>query len=366
MLIHQLRVSNVRNIAHATLELDPKLNFIIGLNGAGKSSLLEALSLLASGKSFRTRKVQNVISDNEKQLVLYAKCQSDSKPVSVGVLRDVKGEYRAKIDGEVCHRLSEISRLLPVFVVAPGFYDEVANQRAARLRLLDWGLFHVEHQFYPSWREYHRLLKQRNALLKQIKSKRASQSQLDYWDSLLCERAEEVGQLRLSYVKALAKAFDDNKDKFEAFHHDVSLSYSVGMSQKYSSLAEALKQQRELDIQRGSTQSGPHRADLSLKKAEQLVMDVASRGQQKVIVNRLMITLIEHFIHSTQKSCLVAIDDLASELDKANQNQLLQSLIGLEGAQIIVTGITQDSLPETISRYNGRMFHVEHGRFQVQ
>lgn len=366
MLIQHLRVSNVRNITHASLELDPKLNFVIGRNGAGKSSLLEALSLLSSGKSFRTRKVQSVITENQNQLILFAKCLDSDKPTTVGILRDAKGEFRAKINGQPCHRLSEVSHLLPVFVVAPGFYDEISNQRAARLRLLDWGLFHVEHQFYPCWKEFHQLLKQRNALLKQIKIRKQSSSQLDYWDNLLSERAEQVSQLRAEYVKQLDKAFTSSKEHFEDFHQDIQLIYFSGVSKKFKSLKEALAEQREVDVQRGVTQSGPHRADLKLIKSGQPVMEVASRGQQKVVVNRIMITLIEHFIKVSGKSCLIAIDDLASELDKINQNQLLQSLMGLEGAQIIVTGITQDSLPEAISGYNGRMFHVEHGSFQVQ
>jgi DNA replication and repair protein RecF len=365
MLIEELRVSNVRNIANANLTLDPKLNFIIGRNGAGKSSLLEALSLLSSGKSFRTRKIQSVISEQQDELLIFARCSFQSQPYTIGIARNRRGEYRAKINGEPCHKLSEISRLLPIFVIAPGFYDDIANNRAGRLRLLDWGLFHVEHEFYGVWREFQQLLKQRNALLKQIKYKQIAATQLDYWDELFCERAENVTRLRQNYIARLSDTFAQGHKRYDEFQEAIQLGYATGLSAKYACLIDALRHQREYDIQKGITQSGPHRADLKLLKNKQPVMETASRGQQKIIVNRLMITLIEHYIKATQKGCLVALDDLASELDADNQNRLLQSLIGLEGAQLLVTSITQDSLPKAISGYNGHMFHVEHGRFQV-
>jgi DNA replication and repair protein RecF len=363
MLIEQLRVSNVRNITDALLDFDARLNIIIGQNGAGKSSLLEALSLLSSGKSFRTRKIQSVINSDQNELLIFARCYAHKG--SVGIARNRKGEFRAKINGNPCHKLSDISRLLPIFVIAPGFYDEVAGGRAARLKLVDWGLFHVEHKFYPAWREFSQLLKQRNALLKQIKHKKVSMSQLDYWDNLFCQKANEITQLRQQYIERLNQVFVDNETLYDSFQSQIELEYLNGFSSKYGDLAEAMSQQRDIDIVKGSTQSGPHRADVRLVKQGLSVFDIASRGQQKIIVNRLMMTIIGYFIKTTQKNCLVAMDDLASELDEDNQTRLLESLIGLDGTQLVVTSITQDSLPKAISGYNGRMFHVEHGCFQV-
>ncbi|PWK46768.1 DNA replication/repair protein RecF [Pleionea mediterranea] len=365
MLIRQLKLSNVRNIAYADLSLHPKLTIITGDNGAGKSSLLEALSLLANGKSFRTGKVAKVIQSNTDKLTVFAHGFIEDYPFQVGLSRSLSGDYKAKINGDICQKQYELTQLLPVFSIVPGFYDQISLQRQARLKLLDWGVFHVEHNFYSVWRDFNKVLKQRNALLKQIKYKGHGLKDLSYWDSLFCNTSEQLTELRLRYFKSISQLFENNQLDYSEFLQGIDMEYLTGSS-KSSSLSEVLKNNQESDIQRGSTQSGPHRADFRLIKDKQNILETASRGQQKILINGVMLAMIQCFLMKNNKPCLICIDDLPSELDSSNQERLLKALMALEGAQIVLTAITQDSLPRAISGYNRQMFHVEHGQFQVQ
>lgn len=364
MLIRQLKLSNVRNIAYADLQLHPKLTVITGDNGAGKSSLLEALSLLANGKSFRTGKVAKVIQADTDKLTVFAHGFTEHYPFQVGLSRSLSGDYKAKINGDICQKQYDLTQLLPVFSIVPGFYDQISLQRQARLKLLDWGVFHVEQNFYSVWRDFNKVLKQRNALLKQIKYKGRGHKDLSYWNSLFCQTSEQLTAIRLHYFDSIRELFNSHSFGYSEFFNGIELDYLSGFS-KSSSLSEVLDNNQDSDIQRGSTQSGPHRADFRLIKDKQNILETASRGQQKILINGVMLAMIQCFLAKKSKPCLICIDDLPSELDSHNQERLIAALMALEGAQIVLTAITQDSLPRAISGYNRQMFHVEHGQFQV-
>ena len=364
MLLSELTVFNVRNIEQAQLALHQKLNVIIGANGAGKSSLLEALYIISTSKSFRTRQLAKVIRAENDSLTITCKGNNKDLEFVIGVRRYRSGGFQAKYNGEVTMQLAKITQQLPIIGVYPGFYERVAEKRVERLKLLDWSLFHVEHSYYEIWRTYNKVLKQRNALLKQIKQQKAKAQDLDYWDELLVKSAVPIMDARDRMVLRLEKLFLDYLSVFQLSSNDANLKCLQGIK-KDIDFEECLSNARATDILKGYTVYGPHRADLQMLLGKQFLFDVASRGQQKVAINALVLAMVDMFNNETGKSSMVFIDDLPSELDKANQNDLLKALTSLEDTQILITAIDQDSLPDAISGYNKQMFHVKHGVFQA-
>ena len=167
MSLTYLKVHDFRAFETVTLEPGPKLNLIIGANGSGKTSLLEAIHVLSLGRSFRSAHTTPLIRYGAKSLQVFARYQNltSASTNALGIERDRHG-YQVRIDGQDVSRLSELARVLPVRGITPdihyGFYQSAKHRRA----LIDWGLFHVEQRFYPVWLEYRRTLKQRNALLR--------------------------------------------------------------------------------------------------------------------------------------------------------------------------------------------------------
>ncbi len=365
MLIHRLKVSDVRNIAHADLQFNHPLAIITGKNGAGKSSIIEALSILSTGRSFRSSSIQQIIRSTRTDLSVFAKGVNCGATYSAGILRNQQGQFKAKLNGENLKRQYELTEHIPVFSIVPGIYEEIANQRKARMRLLDWGVFHVEHQFFATWRDYKQALRQRNAVLKQIKLRKALPKSLDYWESSFVALAERLTEIRSRYVERLQPYFNECGQRFGELLANKRLVYKQGFSQGMS-YSEVLEKNKENDIKRGFTQAGPHRGDFILLKGNENVFDFVSRGQQKVLINALMLSVIALFTVTCDKECLVCIDDLPSELDLERQEQLIAALTALERTQLLVTAITEDSLPGAISGYNRDMFHVEQGEFRVQ
>ncbi|MCO7226624.1 DNA replication/repair protein RecF [Pleionea sp. CnH1-48] len=370
MLFKEIRLTNIRNIPSAVLQLRSKLNVVIGENGAGKTSLLEGISVLANGRSFRTSKIPKVITRDSANLTVFAEANQLDQTFRLGLLRDSQGSFQAKINGQKCNTLSEISKILPVITIAPGYYDNILTQRKERSKLFDWGLFHVEHSFHHYWLQYGKILKQRNALLKKIKDARFTDKaqepglikHLSHWDSLLVDAAKPITEQRKNYVAQMNEMLSDFQPFLTSLQETISLVYRDGWSSK-KSLKEHIESGRERDIQLGYTRSGPHRSDIDILLGNEQAVEIASRGQQKLIVSTLVLSIIKKFISTTQKHCFIAIDDLPAELDSVNQATLIRLLMSMKNVQILLTAISLDSLKEAISGYNSLMFHVEHGQF---
>src|SRR5678815_5595631 len=165
MSLAELRVENLRCIQSAALEFSPELNLIAGANGAGKTSILEAIFLLGRGRSFRTRSTERLIRHQQAKLTVFG-ITHHSPPRRAGVEVAADGGTRARIDGQSATSLLELSAVLPVQSIDPEIHKLVDQGPERRRRWLDWLVFHVEPTFGLAWARYNRALKQRNAALK--------------------------------------------------------------------------------------------------------------------------------------------------------------------------------------------------------
>ncbi len=198
MSLGPLSIQNLRCLRQAELELHPGRNLIIGANGSGKTSLLEAIFLLGRGRSFRTRNSERLISHGETRLVVFGRTlppEAPAAPTALGV-QITRGEPTvAKIQGEFARSLADLSEALPVQVIDPGVHKLVEDSAFRRRRWMDWATFHVEQGFVEVWASYTRALKQRNAVLKQAPSAGvAAAAQLAAWDVELAQLGEKLGQ----------------------------------------------------------------------------------------------------------------------------------------------------------------------------
>ena len=164
MSLAELRIENLRCIESAVLEFSPELNLIAGENGAGKTSILEAIFLLGRGRSFRTRSSERLIRHHQPKLTVFGRTDdSPAKQAGIEVASD--GGTRARINGEAAASLLELSGVLPVQAIDPEIHKLVDQGPERRRRWLDWLVFHVEPSFGVHWARYNRALKQRNAAL---------------------------------------------------------------------------------------------------------------------------------------------------------------------------------------------------------
>lgn len=359
MRISRLEVGNLRRIERVSLEPGPGLNLITGDNGAGKTSLLEAVHLMAYGRSFRGRVRDGLIRTGADAVEVFVEWHEGGNRIRRAGLRHAGQNWTGRLDGADVAQLGDLCAALAVVSFEPGSHALVSGSGEPRRRLLDWGLFHVERGAEPGaflslWRRYARALKQRNALLKASGDPR----QLDVWDRELAEAGEPLTERRQAYLDRLQVEVARIAGELVPSLGRASLEFQPGWRRHELSLADALLLARDRDRAAGHTSVGPHRADWRVRYAARPNDEALSRGQAKLTALSCLLAQADDFAARRGEWPVVALDDLASELDQTHQQRLIARLKAT-GAQVFVTGT---EIPATISGEAVSMFHVEHGK----
>ena len=348
MAIRQLSLTDFRNLQSTTLDFHPSFNLITGLNGSGKTSLLEAIHVVSQGQSFKTRHLDQCIQYGQNSFLIFSLFEK----YKVGISRS-SNKSIIRIDNETLQRLSQLIEKTACLVIDASSYELVLGKPSDRRKYLDWCLFHVEHHYHGLWLEFRHALKQRNALLK----KRQNTKQLDYWDEYLASRCIEIKALRSRCVDRIMEIIDQslhstiNSTKF-------NLTYEPGWMDR-TDLVELYKLERNIDLKYGFTRSGIHRDDLKMTSQGIPIKENLSRGQIKkvsIILILAQLMLVKSF---SNKPILLLMDDLHSELDLNTLNTFLDFLSSLDIQQFL-THIDTDLRHVQIPK-ESKMFHVEHG-----
>ncbi|GJJ80143.1 DNA replication and repair protein RecF [Pasteurella canis] len=339
MAISRLLIENFRNLTAVDLELDHGFNFLVGNNGSGKTSLLEAIFYLGHGRSFKSAVSNRIISYEQPHFTLHAKIQEQQHQWSVGLQKQRQGNSVVKINGEDGNKISDLAHLLPMQLITPEGLTLLNGGPSYRRAFLDWGLFHHHNYFHLAWVNLSRLLKQRNAALQQV----TSYSQLAIWDAELVKLAAQVSKWRAEYAEALRPEIEKTCQLFLP-ELEISVSFHQGW-EKERDYAELLVQSFERDRAIGYTVSGPQKADFRFKANGLPVEDILSRGQLKLLMCALRLAQGEHLMNQKQRHCIFLIDDFASELDEYKR-ALLAERLKKSGSQVFVTAITESQLKQ--------------------
>lgn len=348
MPLASIQVDSLRCIELARLELAPRLTVIHGANGSGKTSLLEAMFMVGRGRSFRTRNTERLIRRGSQRLQLFA--ETSEPPHRIGFEYDLAGSHHSRLDGRTPATLAELPTAFFVEVIDPDIHRLVEGSPGERRRWLDWGVFHVEPTFLGRWTRYTRALKQRNAAL------RAGASPSP-WDVELAEQGEALQTQRAAWFESLKPHWEHVRQRLIDVPVELSLRSGWPAGE---SLADALRSGTERDRARGSTGSGPHRADVALRVGPNAAREVLSRGQQKLAAAGLVLALLSRLRGDQVSVPTLLLDDPAAELDLDRLAAFVDTVRSLD-TQIVLTSLAPDARlfgdPE-------RVFHVEQGRVQ--
>jgi DNA replication and repair protein RecF len=358
-MLHRFDLQGFRNYGAESFYPQAGLNLVVGPNGSGKTSLLEAIHVLATGRSFRQTRGSGLIAEGSSEAVLFAEVGGSDRRHRIGMRRRGSGIRSLRLDGENAGSMGEVARVFPVQVFHPGTADLVVGGPGVRRRYLDWGLFHVEPSFAATHREFRQALDQRNRLLKKG---RLDARELGVWDGQIVAASDRIDQLRRDWLARLSPVVNRLLAELAPLP-SVALKLDSGWPEDRS-LARLFQEERDRDIARGFTGRGAHRADLRLTTDAGSVRDVFSRGQTKSLAYVLVLAQLELLVAEVGRSCLVLVDDLGSELDADHRNGVLQMIQRL-GQQTIFTALAADEdLLAPLDR-DIRMFHVEHGKLKT-
>ena len=355
MSLVSFKCTDFRCLESVELDFSPTHNLIFGANASGKTSILEAIAYLGRARSFRGAGVRELVRHGQEEFVVFGKADTGARRVSLGV-RNGKQGLEVHTDGEKSSSAAPLAETLPLQVIDPDVHDLVAGGPEGRRRYLDWIAFHVVPGYLDGWRRFRRALKQRNAALREGGKGLA----LAGWDEGLAELGEEIDQARRRMIEIVAPTVEEFGEAL--LGSPVGIGYYPGWPAG-KSLAEALQDSTDRDLQLASTQCGPHRADLRLQYDERQARKLVSRGQQKLLACALVLAATEVVQTHLEKPLLLLLDDPAAELDKDSVGRLMVAVETL-GCQVVATTLDAE---QALFDAKPTLFHVEHGAVsQVQ
>lgn len=351
MIFSHIKIDNFRNLQSIDIIPHAGFNYIVGHNGGGKTSLLEAIYYLGHGRSFKSSVTKRIIQYDQPHLLLHAKIAEKEHSWSIGLQKFRDGESKMRINGEDGNKISDLAKLLPMQVISPESLNLLNGGPQYRRAFIDWGLFHHHRSFFDTWRRLSRAMKQRNAALSQI----SNYSQLQAWDNEIAPLAEQISHWRAEYIEGISSEIQRCCKLFLP-ELSIEISFYRGWD-KDRDYAQLLEENFVRDAALGYTFSGPQKADMRLKANGLPVNDVLSRGQLKLLMCALRLAQGEYLMQETSRKCLFLLDDFSSELDQDKRQRLAERLQNL-GAQVFISAITEAQL--------GQLLDIPHQLYRVE
>ncbi len=353
--IRQLTIQNFRNCQHLSGQFSSGLNLIIGDNASGKTSIIEAIWFLATGRSFRSAQVKHLIQHQHTSLTVFTEVHTKQKTYRLGIQKHPK-KTQLRINGQPVNTQSIVAQHLPVQLLTPESHKLLEDGPKTRRQFIDWGCFHQSEDFMPLWRTYQRTLKQRNQALKQQLPK----AQIQLWDAPLIESAFKIDQFRQNYLEQLTPyLIQFCQALMPEISEHIICQYQSGWPKNTPDLALLYTHNFHKDLSAGYTQYGVHRADVRFKFSGQEAIHILSRGQQKLFVCALLLAQASLHENLQKEPVIMLIDDLPAELDTTHRLKLLELLQSLNIQHIITA--TSDTLIPIISPQTTQRWKLSNG-----
>ncbi|PIE45406.1 MAG: DNA replication/repair protein RecF [Gammaproteobacteria bacterium] len=324
MYISQLHVEHFRNLSSQVVPLSAKINLITGENGAGKTSLLEAIYFLGRQRSFRTAKPKELIQQDKHYFRLIAKTAEPEH--QIGLERKLDGHnlsFQLRIDRQPQKSPAALVKIVPTIAITAHSFRLIDAGPAVRRAFIDYGAFHFDSDYYRHWQHYQKALKNRNAALKQKMTK----SVIDSFTPFLSSYGEQLHRTRTAYFRAFKPLLAKHLRALE-FPFDITIRYTPGWNSD-NNLSTSLSNHYEQDYRLSHTRFGPHRADMRLTVKGGNADNRLSRGQQKALILAMHLAQMDLIGEYGISAPLLIIDDIAAEFDAEKRNHVLHYLAKL-------------------------------------
>ncbi|MHB9035082.1 MAG: DNA replication/repair protein RecF [Armatimonadota bacterium] len=368
MHISTLSLTNFRNYEHLNFEPVEGLNVLVGLNAQGKSSVLEAIYVLATSKSHRTSRDMDLIRLAENVARVCAEVVRSERNDTVLELALSRTEPKAIKINKVKHpKIGDIVGQLNAVIFSNSDIDMVRGEPSLRRRFLNLEISQVSPHYIHALGRYKRVLDQRNNLLREIRTSKVQSGDLDAWDRQLAQYGATIISRRAKFIGFLAGTASKIYSSLTSNSEELEVSYKPSVDSGPDSsedeisdrFVRRLAAKREIDIMRGTTTSGPHRDDMTLAVNDLPAREFASQGQQRSTAIALKLAEIDLMEESVGESPVVLLDDVMAELDETRRARVLEVTLGR--CQTFITTTSLDEIDQSaVDRAS--VFEVKSGK----
>ena len=378
MILQSLHILNYRNIREASLEFGDKLNCFVGLNGQGKTNVLDAIYLLSFAKSaFTSQDSLNITHGEEMAMVqgVYndgmingdASLNGGMMTISCGLRRGVKKQFRK--DKKDYPRLIDHIGLIPLVMISPADQDLIEDGSDERRRFMDVVISQLDRKYLDCLTTYNALLKQRNALLKQYAdAPNPPDDLLEVLEWQMVEPAQYIFRARTEFFEAFKPHFEEVYRRIAGEEEIPVLRYVSQLQDR--DLREAYVRTRQRDLILGWTSQGIHKDDLDMKLGEFPLKQVGSQGQQRTFVLAMKLAQAlylgggtDNGLPVTGQKPILLLDDIFDRLDSQRVERIVEMVQGEKFGQIFITDTDRQHLTEILKpNEKAKIFHVENGQ----
>ena len=357
-MLKSLNLLNYRNIREASLEFSAKLNCFVGLNGQGKTNVLDAIYLLSFTKSAYTSQDSLNITHGEEMAMVQG--VYDDFTISCGLRRGVKKQFRK--DKKDYPRLLDHIGLIPLVMVCPADHQLIEEGSDERRRFMDVVIGQRNRKYLDSLANYNALLKQRNALLKQYADAPTPPDDLlEVLEWQMVEPAEYIFKARTDFFTEFEPYFQEVYKVISGSAEVPALRYVSQLQDR--ELREAYVRTRQRDLILGWTSQGPHKDDLDMRLGEWPLKQVGSQGQQRTFVLAMKLAQALYLADTTGEAPILLLDDIFDRLDSERVERIVAMVQGEQFGQIFITDTDRQHLSDIIQPgADAKIFHVENGQ----
>lgn len=367
MALNRLLLFNFRNHTALNLSFPKRISIFSGSNGVGKTSILEAVSILGSTRSFRAGKNEDFILRGMDYSSLNADVDSDGLKNSVRVDIFSTGK-KLYIDEKHFRRIQNPVHGLASIVFSPGDHYIIEGDASERRLFLNRAIANIDPGYSDALSRYNKTLQQRNSLLKKLHksgiSVKSAANHLLIWDEQLIELGVSLLLQRKAYIEALAPRVKEEYRRIAKKDDDFDLKYLPFSEEEFHFGAENFMEEvqsffvtslaanigRDLILQ--STSIGPHRDEIQLILNANKVKFYASQGERRTCALALRLGEVSLFRKIRKKAPILLMDDISSELDSVRRKALVE-LLQQEDSQVLLTAT---ELPTDLLRDAGEAF----------
>ena len=360
MYVKRILLQNYRNYESLNLDLTRNVNIRCGLNAQGKTNLLEAIYFCATGRSHRTAYDKECIRAGEEEAlikILYEKHREDT--IEIHLRKN--GRKSVAVNGCPVKKIDDLFGCFHVVVFSPEDLSLIKSGPARRRKFMDIEICQLDRVYLHNLQQYHKVLKQRNQLLKDLYGNPSQRDSVFAWDTQLAEYGAKIAKRRKQFLQTLDSYTRDIHQQLSHGTEQLALSYEQDGEADSQSLLDRLTRGLQRDIRQGSTQIGPHRDDIRITINGTDVRVFGSQGQQRTAALSMKLAELNMVKNEIGYPPVLLLDDVMSELDSERQLHLVHYI---EENQTILTctGI-EDSIKQMPA---GRIYRVEQGQVRKE